>query len=263
MPDDPVLGNRLGTQKLLLKKIELFWSLLCFFLRHFHFLQSTLCFFGLRPVVCSLSDPVTSHLGPVYLPLLLHLRSCALLMIGENPLSHFLHEIVQILSRLPVRLTNLSTRRLSCVFRLIFKERALFFLFRLVRDFICALFFIEHTLFFYVFCRVPGNRFFCRQRSSLPLRGSRLLCRYALFLLRRRSRRLRQIDLRDQLIVVKGAGHSLADAVVDLLLVLEAHLHLGGVHVHIHDLRVHLDMKHSKGIFVLHLEILVGVLDGL
>ena len=35
------------------------------------------------------------------------------------------------------------------------------------------------------------------------------------------------------------------------------------MHIYIHDLRVHLDVEHSEGILVLHLEVLVGILNGL
>ena len=188
---DPIPGGSLRTQKLLIEKVELFWSVLCFFFMLSRNFRSTLCFFGLHPVACSLPDPVAGLLRSVYLPLLPHLRGSSLLVIGENSLSHLLHKIVQVLLRLPARPGLRCPPR---IFRPTSKERTLFFFPRVIRAAVCALFFIERTLFLHILCRVLSDRLFCRRHPSpvfrdLPLRDG--------------LRRLRHGHLRDQLLVVE------------------------------------------------------------
>ena len=72
-----------------------------------------------------------------------------------------------------------------------------------------------------------------------------------------------QIRVDDQLRLAECVLHGIEDGVVDEHAVGEAHLELLRVHVHVDDLRIHVDHQHDERELVLHEEGTVAVLDGL
>ena len=72
-----------------------------------------------------------------------------------------------------------------------------------------------------------------------------------------------QIRVYDQLRLAEGVLHGVEDGVIDEHAVGEAHLELLRVHVHVDDLRIHVDHQHGERELVLHQEGTVAVLDGL
>ena len=72
-----------------------------------------------------------------------------------------------------------------------------------------------------------------------------------------------QIRVHDQLRLAEGVLHSVEDGVIDEHAVGEAHLELLRVHVHVDDLRIHVDHQDDERELVLHEEGAVAVLDGL